>query len=254
MDEEEKIVAAVEDKTPIASGEKPENQESEAKEIMIPYSRFSHYVKTAREAERENDRLRSQLEDYRQGHAERSDYRSLPNDPNEVPPEFQALFGNVNDPENGQKVKDLWKLEQSRIYDIERRTEEAAERAVERREAVRNQKYEANLRAIEDEQTAFEEALGRKLTKVEEEGVMTVLDEFSPQDEGGIDYLIPFHKAFDIYEMSKGKNKEGQKRIAGLSSSPSSGPTSPNPETKNPGFNRQDFGNWRKDPRLTQSQ
>ncbi len=216
----------------------------------VPYSRFAKYVREAREGERENEELRRRLEEYERGNDRRAERDfGYSESPDEVPQWFQDIYGSPTDPEMGPKVKRAWEVEVNRIVNLEKRAEEAADRRFERRMTEEQMTYERNLKTLEDSQSAFEEYIGRPLTKKEEDGVMEILDEYSPQDERGIDYLLPFDKAFEIYEMRSRKSKETQKKIAGFSSASSSGETA-DLSGGNPYFNQRDFGNWRKDPRL----
>lgn len=250
MDEDKKIEnkPAVEDNS-LETKEVEEVKEEEREEEKVPFQRFKKYVWEAKEAQREVEALRRRIAEYENSSNSRQDRPYFAENSEEVPQYFQDLYGNVNDPVMGPQVKKAWEAEQKRILDLDRRAEEAADRVLSRRQQEENARYEANLQYIENEQEAFEEYLGRKLTQKEEDGVMAVLSEYSPQDENGIDSLLPFDKAFEIYQLQNGKSKETQKKIAGISSS-SSGAGSADLQGGNPNFNKTDFGNWRKDPRL----
>lgn len=231
----------VQEQVPVAPNKDDDNTEVES---TVPYRRFKKFHDRALEAEREAAEWRAKAENFN---------NSRPNEPQiDLNDEAYKLWiENFGDSDASRKawqnqLKIQAKLEQQAL-------ERASERAL---EAVRGERLaeerrtEQNIDLIDDQLDDLQADVGRALTEKEQSDLLDIVDEYTPKDENG-DYagpLMPFDKAWGIYELKKGATKapkvQQRNAVAQLSGNQSQGEASIQAE-KDKTFNPLDWDAWK---------
>ncbi len=214
--------------------EEPE-EVAEATESKVPYSRFKKFHDRALEAEEEAAHWRRIAE---QG-------ESPAKVESEVPAFWTELYG------DSPAAQRAWEIQSEQNEAL---MAKAQEKAI---EAVRNERYqeeervEKNVEYLDEGIESLSDTLGRPLTQKEESALLDIIDEFTPKDEDGnyAGSIIPFEKAWEIYELKNGSTsnqvKSSRDAIASLSGSQSQGVPSQKAEDDK-GFDPRDWNAWKK--------
>lgn len=197
------------------AGEEPKKETEEIKEVVvedepsdkprIPYSRFENVSRARREAEAEAEKWRQRALELEEARFTR------PVQDTDVPAYWLELYG---DTEQTRKAYSVWqKGQESELRRVEQLAEQKALEAVERQQKQQTEAYEQNLSTIEDGLTSLEEKIGRVLTEKEEDALLSIVDEYTPQEDGQyLGALLPFEKAWEIYELKTKASKEPSKK------------------------------------------
>lgn len=207
--EETKVVVEEEIKPEV----KEEIEESE-EESKVPYSRFKKFHDAAKEAQEQAEYWKAKANAIKE---EPVTYNE------DLPAQWVKLYG------DSEESKKAWSVQQ----DLNRQLRE--DTIKEAREVVRSERYEEiertehNVGSIDNNLESLTDFVGRTLTEKEESAVLDIVDDFTPKDKYG-DYagpLIPFEKAWEIYEMrtqsSKANRTQSRDQVASLTSSQSQG-------------------------------
>lgn len=225
--------------------EKPEQQEEVVEEVeseeetKVPYSRFKKFHEEARIARQEAEEWRAKAEALE--HQPRYDRE----EESEMPAYWVKLYG------DSEASKEAWQVQERREQEIERRAYEAGQRGAEELEIKQQQRIESNVATIDDSFEDLSDYIGRELTAKEQSAILDIVDDFTPKDSYGryAGPLIPFEKAWEMYELKQGSAKVSQRKdrdsVASLSGASSEGNTEVNQESdKN--WNPLARGTWRK--------
>lgn len=219
----------VEDKQPVESED----------ETQVPYSRFKKFHDIARQSEEEIANLRNELELVKQAKFEKHE------EVEEMPDYWTELYG---DSEASQKA---WKIQRQRELDIEKRAYEAGQRGARELSLKEAERVNTNLSEIDRNFEVLSDYLGRDLTQKEESAILDIVDEYTAKDEEG-NYqgsLIPFDKAWDIYEMKNNtltaSRKQSRDEVALKTGTNSQGNADVNLE-KDQNFNPFERRSWAK--------
>lgn len=209
------------------------SEDSVVEKNRVPYSRFEKVYESAREAREESERYRAEADALRQ-----SQYTQ----PQEDTPEYwKELFGDTD------AAKRAYKAEQQRIIAIEERAETRAIEALEQRQYQQQVKIATNLDTIDNRLDALSDVLGRDLSESEQVAVLDIIDDYTPKDNNGnyAGELLPFDKAWDIYEMKQSQasasTRKSRDNVASISGSKSQG----EPQQSERPFNHGAWGSWR---------
>ena len=242
------------------SAEKPETEsepqevESKAEEVpaegssdeepkRVTYSRFKKFHDLADQYKQEAEQLRREAEELR-ARAERTPSRE-PLDSSEAPSWWKELYG-----DSEQSLK-AWKIQQRANEELQTRIKEETLEAVESRQQSETKRVAENESTIDQNLELLEDYVGRELTEAEQSAILDIAEEYTPKDDDGnfMGPLIPFEKAWDIYEMktqvSKAPKTKARDAIAALNGSQSQG-TPEAEEEKNKNFNPLDWDSWKK--------
>lgn len=216
-------------------GDQKETIEASEEESKVPYSRFKKFHDEAKSAREEADYWRQKAEAIKPEPVSTE---------SELPDFWKELYG---DSDASQKA---WKI-QSRANEELR--EQAKQEAL---EAVRNERYEEAERTeqnVEILDAGFEDLsalVGRDLTDKEQSALLDIVDNYTPKDRDGnySGQILPFEKAWEIYELKQGASKAPQikarNQIAGLSGSQTQGETNISEKDKN--FNPFDWNAYQR--------
>ena len=184
--------------------EEPEESEEEQK---IPYSRFKTIADQKRQAEEEAlelkekyDRLLSVREDRIEKAVEPTDEKLL---------NYMIKLYGDND-----NTREAFKVESERLNYIKQQAREEAIIAYENVRINETRSLARNEQTIDNHLDDLQDYLGRRLTEEEQSGILEVVDEYTPKDEDG-NYsgdLLPFDKAYEIYEMKNQNTAQRGKR------------------------------------------
>lgn len=193
-----------------------EDKEDDVEEQRVPYSRFKGKLDELSETTSKVQFLEEQLEELRANQEQ-----ATPEDV-EVPEEWKKLYG------DSELSKDAYIVQLQREDKLRAdAVEEALSRINEQRD-YESQRLVENEDLIENNLSALQENIGKKLTSKQEESVLSIVDEFSPVDEQG-KYLslFPFDKAYEIYSLrqsQKGKaTRKARTKVADLTGNASEG-------------------------------
>lgn len=197
----------------------------------VPYSRFEKVYQSAQEAREEAERYRQEAESLRQSQTQTQE---------ELPDYWVELFG---DSPAAQKA---YKAEQKRMAEIEMRAEQRALETIEQRQYQEQSKIATNLDTIDNRLDALADALGRDLSENEQIAILDIIDDYTPKDSSGkyAGELLPFDKAYEIYEMKQSQasaqTRRSRDNVASISGSKSQGETQPERN-----FSSGNWGSWR---------
>lgn len=208
-------------------------EESVVEEKRVPYSRFEKVYESAREAREEADRYRAEADALRTTHQAVIQEQDLPD-------YWVELFG------DSDASKKAFKAEETRIAKIQESAEARAIEAFDKRQYEQTARIENNLNSIDERLEVLSEYLGRDVTDDEESALLDIVDDFTPKNEDGsyAGALLPFDKAWDIYEMrqqqANAKTKQSRNAVTSVSASQSQG--APSTEST---FRPGQWGSWR---------
>jgi hypothetical protein len=229
--------ASVEVKPVVESHE--EGNDTSDEETKVPYSRFKKFHDEARQARQEAEEWRAKAEALESRPVRREIEESL-----DMPSYWRELYG---DSEASQKA---WSIQQRREEEIEQRAYEAGQRGARELEIEQRERIESNVNAIDDNFEDLSEFIGRDLTAKEQSAILDIVDDYTAKDRDG-NYqgaIMPFDKAWEIYELKQGSVKSSQRKdrdvVASLSGTSSQGDTSGN-EEQNKSWNPLARGTWR---------
>lgn len=218
--------------TPVTT-ETPSEEESK-----VPYSRFKKFHDAAQEAEREAAYWRGVAE------ASQNQPATTTKQPTEMPDYWTELYGDSDASLKAWKVQ-----EQANRQMMDQARSEALE-AVRNERGQEAQTLQANEAIIDENFEDLADFIGRELTDKEVTAVLDIVDDYTPKGADG-NYLgpvIPFEKAWEIYELknsvSKAPNVQARNQVASLSGAGSQGET--NITEKDAQFNPLDWNAWKK--------
>jgi hypothetical protein len=202
----------------------------------VPYSRFQSVVRERNEA---TERISSLEERLSELESARQETASTAIDDIDLPPEWVKLYG------NSDVAKEAFKVQVQREQQISQNAVREALRQLEQRESYEREALVENEGIVEDQLSDLQEAIGRKLTKRQEEDILTIVDEFSPTgDDGKYISLFPFDKAYEIYELRRSKSgastRTARQGVADLTGNQSEGEAETGDTTYKRGWD-----NWR---------
>lgn len=223
---------------PVIEVKEEETVES-AEETKVPYSRFKKFHDEARQARLEAEEWRAKAEAL-----ESRPVRHEVDESSEMPSYWKELYG---DSEASQKA---WSIQQRREEEIERKAYEAGQRGARELEIEQRERIDSNVAVIDDNFDALSDFVGRDLTVKEQSAILDIVDEYTAKDSDG-NYqgaVMPFDKAWEIYELKQNSVKSPQRQardsVASLSGAQSRGDTSVSEET-NKNWNPLARGSWR---------
>jgi len=202
----------------------------------VKYSRYEKKHREALEAHREAEYWRER--------AQSLNTESSKPSSSDLPDYWTKLYG------DSDASKEAWQIQRNANEELKR---EAREEAL---EVIRNERFEeasrteANLEVLDDSFDELSDVVGRDLTSKEQSALLDIIDDYTPKDRDG-NYagpIIPFDKAWKIYQMENQSSKEAsiqsRNSVASLSNTRSQG--EPTLTDKDANFNGQDWGAWRK--------
>lgn len=215
-------------------------------EQKVPYSRMKSVIDARRDAERRaeeaEERLNQMLsrnEPARQDSSEPGQYNGA------LPMYWVRMYG---DNENSRYAYTAELERQDAIRDEVRR--EALD-AVREERTQETQVLASHERTIDENLEDLSYSLGRDLSDKEQDAILTIVDEYTPKDDDG-NYsgnLIPFEKAWDIYNMQQAQASGTATRQRRVPTMATNTPTEGEPSTKekdNKEWNPLDWNGWRK--------
>lgn len=206
----------------------------------VRYQRFQNVLQRAKEAEQKAAEAEARAEELRRQY---ESYRPV-QPSSDLPSYWIKLYG--DSPESAE----AYKIDREQKDLMRQEAREEAIRAVQEQQREEVRVNQENLNTIDTHLEALTEYVGRELTESEQSSVLDIVNEFTPQDEEGnyLGALLPFDKAWDIYEMKnqveKAPRRQSRDNVASLTGSQTSGDTSIQAE-KNKNFNPLDWGGWR---------
>lgn len=231
--------ASVEEQ-PVIEAEPEEETVDSVEENKVPYSRFKNIHNRALEAEAEAERWRQKAEEFEQT----TSNRAAVDDTSEMPSYWRELYG---DSEASQRA---WTVQERREQAIEQRAYEAGQRGAMELEQRQQQQVDSNVAAIDSNFDLLSDYVGRDLTENEQDAILNIVDDFTPKDEYGryAGPLIPFEKAWEMYELKQTSAKVSQRKdrdsVASLSAAQTQGNTEVQ-EDANKNWNPLARGTWR---------
>lgn len=227
-----------------ATNESEEEAEEETvvPESRVPYSRFEKVNERAIKAEMERDIMRQQLE------ASQRNQSSQTVSDGTLPDYWVELYG------DSDLSRKAYAAEERRMEAIE---EKAATRAVENLQKAQREAVEAEAESAEEIVNSLDDYQAqskRALTKTERDGILDIMDEFTPKDAQG-NYAAPLldvNKAAEIYDLrnttASASKKAARRNAATLAGATSEGATSGS--DKETHFRAGAWDSWRNSPLL----
>lgn len=208
-------------------------------ENKVAYSRFKNVNDARRQAEQDAQMWRTKVEELESQRTTRTENHST-----SMPDYWVELYG------DSDASARAWHIQERREQEIQERAYEAGQRGAEEFESKQQQALENNVATIDEHFENLTDYLGRELTAKEQAAVLDIVDDFTPKDQNGryAGPLIPFEKAWEMYELKQNSGKTAQRSsrdsVASLSASQSQGNTDVNEET-NKNWNPLARGTWR---------
>ena len=231
---------SVEEKEEVKVEEKEEEEIVEpVGETKVPYSRFKNVNEARREAEAEAEKWRARAEEL-----EQIKYKPRGEDPSEMPASWVKLYG------DSEASKEAWAVQEQREMEIERRAYEAGQRGAQELKQVEQQRLNENLSVIDENFEDLTAIIGRDLTEKEQSAILDIVDTYTAKDSEGnyAGQVMPFDKAWDIYELKQNSGKVAQRKSRDNVASLSGTNTQGEPDIKeeqNKNFNPLNWGAWR---------
>ncbi len=224
---------------------KTEDTEEESdEEQKIPYSRFETISKARREAEQEAREANERYEQLLNSRREREQSAEKPED-EKLLDYMIKLYG------DNDNTRAAYKVELERIEYIEKRAEDRALRSIEEARTNETKSLQRNEEVIDNNLEDLESYVGRRLSEKEQSGILEIVDEYTPKDEDG-NYsgdLLPFDKAFEIYELKNRTQVQSSKKARSVATSLTGRNTEGEPsgvEKVNKDFNPLDWNSYRR--------
>lgn len=195
------------------------DDEPSVEENKVPYSRFKKYHDEAKEARADADRLRAELDRERTGSRPR--YEAT-ND-GVLPSHWVELYG------DSDASKRAWKIQEGREQEIIQRAYEAGQRGAYELESQQREAINSNVATIDDNFEDLSSFVGREITAKEQSAILDIVDDYTAKDDDG-NYqgaIMPFDKAWEIYELKQNSGKVAQRKdrdsVASLTANSSRG-------------------------------
>lgn len=208
-------------------------------ENKVPYSRFKKFHDKALQAEQEAAQWRAKVEEL-----EQRPTRTESTSTTEMPDYWVELYG------DSDASARAWKIQERREQEIQERAYEAGLRGAEEYESKQKESLNNNIAVIDEGFEQLSDYLGRDLSEKETDAVLSIVDDYTPKDADG-NYagpLMPFEKAWEVYELKKNSGKSAQRKdrdsVASLTGVSSQGSTD-TMEEANKNFNPLARGSWR---------
>ncbi len=204
--EKEKVEEPV--KEPAESVEEAEDEQ------RVPYSRFKKFHDEARQA-------RQEAEYWRQQAQSKPEPKNETKENSDAPAWWIKLYG------DSPQTREGWQIYAEEQNKFATQVKEEARREIELQRIEETRKVEENVSTIDNNLETLSSFLGRELTEKEQSSVLDIVDEYTPKDDDGnyLGGLLPFDKAWEIYELKqksqKSASKESRDKVAQLTGSPS---------------------------------
>ncbi len=223
--------------TPAVNAGEPEKKDDPER---VPYSRFEKVYRDAETLRAEAEQAKRDAEYYR-GIAEARSQQTHNISSEDVPSWWIELYGDSEQSRKG------YELRQKELHEAEERAEQRALKAIEEYQYKEQEKLSQNEELIDSRLHILSEYIGRQLTEDEQSAVLDIVDDYTPKDEDGkyAGEMIPFDKAWEIYEMRQAQNtlkaSGSRNNVASLSGAPSTG----EPKKQEDEFVPGKWGSWR---------
>ncbi len=231
---------SLEEPNAFSDGEGVEQNQSgsaEPEENKVPYTRFKKFHDKALAAEKEAMEWKARYEAIN-----KPEPASEPNNDDDWDDWVEA-YG------DSDASRRMYDREMKRRQQMFQSIEERAISALENKRKAEAEAMAKNLEVVDDGLDDLSSYLGRDLTDSEQSELLDIVDEYTPKDDDGnyLGGLMPFDKAWEIYEMKKEYSTSGRRnsrnRIAGISGAQSQG--QPSQKDVDANYNPQNWGNWR---------
>lgn len=169
--------------TPAAVAPSPDEEQ------RVPYSRFKKKVEEA-------DELKSRLDAIE----ERLKNQPKTETKSDMPEEWVELYG------DSDIAKKAWAVQQKREEAIRKEAIKESLESIKREQQEQARKEKENEETVDEYLSSLSTAYGKKLTKAQEEELLTIVDEFSPTNpDGTYASLLPVERALEIYDLRRAK-------------------------------------------------
>lgn len=158
-------------------------------EQRVPYSRFKKKVE---EVDTLSERLNA-LEE-RLKNPPKTETKS------DMPEEWVELYG------DSDIARKAWSVQQKREDAIRKEVIKESLESIKREQQEQQKREQENEQQVDEYLSSLSTAFGKKLTKAQEEALLTIVDEFSPTNsDGTYASLLPVERALEIYELRNAK-------------------------------------------------
>lgn len=231
------------------NGQPTDGGQPSVPEQNVPYSRFRDAIEARRDAERRAEEAEGREAEARERAERRASEPNRSSGPydGDLPSWWLQMYG---DNDNSRKAY---------AYEVERQDyirEEARREAVEAVREERNQESRVlttNVNVIDDRLEDLSLSLGRPLSPQEEEGLLDIVDEYTPTGDDGryAGDLLSFDKAWEIMQMRQsqsGQRSSSARRVpTAITSTRSQGETTVTTKAEaDKNWNPRDWNSWRK--------
>jgi hypothetical protein len=221
-----------------------ETPELPVEENKVPYSRFKKFHDEAREFREEAEQQKARA-DYFEEALRTSKTAEEPAGESSAWDAWKELYG---DSEASIKA---WKIQQSINESIKKEARQEAIEAVRSERLEESSRVRENINRIESNFEDLSAMLGRDLTEREQSILLDIVDDYTQKDEDGnyMGAILPFDKAWEIYELKQGATeapkKQSRDNVASLTGSKTHGETNMTAE-KDKNFNPLDWDAYKK--------
>lgn len=158
-------------------------------EQRVPYSRFKKKVEEADELKNRLDAIEERLKN-----PPKTETKS------DMPEEWVELYG------DSDIAKKAWAVQQKREDAIRKEAIKESIESIKREQQEQAQREKENEETVDEYLSSLSTAYGKKLTKAQEEALLTIVDEFSPTNpDGTYASLLPVERALEIFELRNAK-------------------------------------------------
>lgn len=175
---------------------------TEDDEQKVPYSRFKRKIDEISEMSEKINFLERSLSEMQQSRTESTDPEDI-----DLPKEWVKLYG------DSDLAKEAYLVQLRREEQIQERAVQEAIERISKQQQEEVVQVEENEEIIDDNLEALQEAIGKKLTARQEEEILSIVDEFSPDgSDGKYVALFPFDKAYEVYTLRNSQKGMGTRR------------------------------------------
>lgn len=230
--------APEEEPTPSADPEEDPSQEDadpddEGGKVEIPRSRLKTLTERGKKADKVEE-LEKQIAELQ---AAQSSLQANSQKEEEIPKEWVDLYG--DSPESKAAYQASLRVFRGEIERANAEQEQARLAA----EKERQETINSIEQSFDTQMDALEEQLGRKLTEKQKEGIMGVVEKYSPRNPDDPEYYdgyISIESAYEIYNSTNSKTDPAKKEVARIAAASPKGQN-----TEAPNMTIADVRNWR---------
>lgn len=235
----------VEEKKDAEPGEEAVAESTEDKELetsdqesAVPYKRFKKFHDQAKEFQAEAEKLRAEAEEWKR---KASATEPAKTEEPSIPDYWKKLYG------DSEESIEAWKIQEQANKSLIEQTRKEALEAIKEQSRLEAEREKQNVEKLESSLEALNDYAGKELSKSEQSAVLDIVEEYSSKDDdGNFTSMIPFEKAYDIFNLKQQADKapkvQSRNKVASINNAKTQGSPSDDQAERNKNFNPLDWG------------